>query len=117
MSHDSEQREFTSWWLRILALIIPTVLILGLIGFGMNSCGLFAGTVVERKVYENSYQNSEARRTEIMTMESQLVELDAMLADPTLPDAQRRQIQGQKRAVNVRLETARKKYDQVLLKE
>ena len=113
----SERKEFTSWWVLGLALLIPTVVVLGGVTFTLNSCGSVAGTVVDRKVQENSYQNSEARKTEIMTMEAQLATVEADLANPATPEATRAALRGQRRAINIRLEVARKKYDQVLLKQ
>lgn len=74
-------------------------------------------TIAERKVYENSYQNSEARRTEIMTMEAELESINEQLSSPSLAEETRNQLEGQRRAINTRLKVARKKYDQVLLKE
>lgn len=75
-----------------------------------------AGTVIERKTFENSYQNSAARKSEIAAFEAQLAELDAMLADPALDDSTRRRLQGQRRALNIQLSRAREQLDSAYLK-
>lgn len=87
------------------------------VGFGLHSCATVAGTVVERKTFENSYQKSEAHRTEISMYEAQLAELDAQLSDPNLSSAAKQQLRGQVKAIGIRLKTAQHKYEQVLLKE
>lgn len=85
--------------------------------FGLNACGAVGGSIVERKVNENSYQNSEARKTEIMTYEAQLVELDAQLARTDLTPKARADLESNKAVLKVRLKVAKEKYDQVLLKQ
>lgn len=114
---NDDRAEFTRWWLIGLPLLVLTIVVLGALTFGMQSCGTVAGTVIERKTYENSYQNSEARKTEIMTMEAQLADIDSQLGNPDLDDATRRGLEGQRRAINVRLRVAREKLDKVWLKD
>ena len=58
----------TSWtfW-RFLPIFLVAITILSLVGFGLNSLGLFGKTVVERKVFENSYQRSTALTERLAT--------------------------------------------------
>lgn len=60
---DSEKREFGAWWVWVLALFVLTIVVLA----GLNYAGIFGRTVVERKVFEHSFQYSEARKAEIAT--------------------------------------------------
>ena len=71
---EHEKKYFASWWFWTLALIVISFPIL----FGMRSCGLIGGTIVERKVFENSFQYSEARKAEITVGDKQL---DAIIQD------------------------------------
>lgn len=52
---DFEKKMVLNWFLFGLVLLVLLGLILGV----MNYVGLFAGTVVERKVYETSIQYTE----------------------------------------------------------
>lgn len=97
-------------------LIIAVVALTG-IGFWMNTAGVFGQKVVERKVLENSYQYSEARKTEITTMEAQLAEIDVQLSNPDLDSQTKRNLEAQKSAINVRLKAAREKAEKVLLND
>ena len=115
---DDYERDNTIRWAFVLVpLAALSIAAISVLTFGLGSCGSVAGAVVDRKVHENSYQNSEARRTEIMTIEAQLAELNGQLGASDLDANTRRGLEGQARALNIRLRTARAKYDQVLLKE
>jgi len=113
MSYRNEMNQVakeTSWtfW-RFLPIFLIAVVILSAIGFGLNSLGLFGRTVVERKVFENSFQYTEARKTEIATYEAQLAEIDGKLANPNLDVDTRANLEAQKSALNIQLATARRK--------
>lgn len=100
-------------WALVLAAGLT---LLGFVGWGMHTAGLFGETVIERKVFENSYQYSEARKTEIATLEAQLVEIDGQLADPDLDASAKRSLESQKSVIKVRLNAAKSKNENVLLK-
>lgn len=100
-----ERREFGKWWMWVLGLVVLSGLILTLLGYA----GVFTQTVVERKVFEESFQYSEARKSEIATYEAQLAEINSQLADPALDENTRRSLTAQKSAISVRLNTAKAK--------
>ena len=109
MSYEQEIEE-ASFWARFgLKWVLIFMVAIGGLAFVMNAAGLIGGKAVEREVLENSYQYTEARKTEIMTMEAQLAEIDAQLADPNLPDSTKRNLKGQRSAIEVRLRVAREK--------
>lgn len=114
---DSERQEATKW----VAWSIPVILLFGIIGttcaFATDACGQMGGTILERKVMENSFQNSEARKTEIMTWEAQKAQLEVQLTDPTLSESRKAAIRGQLAAIDIQLKVAREKSDQILLKQ
>ena len=101
----SERREFGTWWMWVLGLIIISVIILT----GLNYAGIFTRTIVEREVFEESYQYREARKSEIATYEAQLAEINSQLADPNLDESTQQSLKSQKSAIPVRLATAKSK--------
>lgn len=94
---------------RFLPLFVGVVLILGGLGFAVNSLGLFGRTVVERKVFENSFQRSEALKSQIATDEATLAEISVKLSNPNLDPNTRTNLEAQAAAARVRLQTARSK--------
>jgi len=73
---DKEKKDIGKWWIWVLFLIIITVISLFVLGY----FGVIGRTIVERKVFENSFQYSEARKIEIATFEAQLVEIERKLS-------------------------------------
>lgn len=100
----------TRWtFFKFLPLFLIGVLTLTLLGFGLNSLGLFGRTVVERKVFENSYQRSEALKSQIATDEATLAEIQAKLLNPNLDESTRYNLEAQAAAARIRIHTARNK--------
>lgn len=98
-----EKAEFGGWWIFILGLVIVSVVILGALGYA----GKFTGTVVERKVFEQSYQRSESYKERIATLEASLVELRAREQQPNLSDNTKAEIATQISAITAQLNAAR----------
>jgi hypothetical protein len=103
-------RKDASWtfW-RFLPLCLIIIVVLFLIGFGLHSAGLFGKTVVERKVFENSYQRSESLKSQIATDEAVLIEIKRELSNPNLDANTRYNLEAQASAARIRIETARRK--------
>jgi hypothetical protein len=97
--------EFGRWWMYVLVLVI----VAGIIGTMLSYVGVFGKTMVERKVFENSFQYSEARKSEIAAYEAQLAEIDSQIANPTLNESTRQSLKATKAAITVRLRVARTK--------
>ncbi|MFH0857201.1 MAG: hypothetical protein V1848_00445 [Candidatus Magasanikbacteria bacterium] len=97
--------EFRRWWFYIIGLIVIATVVFGVIRY----VGVFTSTVVEREVFENSYQYSEARKAEIVTYEAQLAELRSQLSNPNMNDGDRANIEAQISAINVRLNVAKRR--------
>lgn len=75
---------------------------LSLLGYA----GLFTGTVVERKVFENSYQYSESRKSENAIYRAQLAEIERKLMSSTLDESTRTNFEAQASAIRIRLAAA-----------
>ncbi len=102
----AKDSSWTFW--RFLPLLIIIVFVLGVVGFGLNSAGLLGGTVVERKVFENSYQRSESIKARIATDEAALVEIEGLLKNPKLEESTRYNLKAQAAAARSRINTARR---------
>jgi len=98
---------WTVW--KLAPLVVLIIALLSIVGFGLKSLGLFGSTVVERVVFENSYQRSEAIKSQIATDEAVLAEIQHQLATPGLDEDTRNSLEAQAAAARVRMATARGK--------
>jgi hypothetical protein len=71
----------TSWtfW-KILPLFIVMLVVLSGIGFALNSAGLIGSTVVERVVFEQSFQYKTGMAQRGAILEANIAEIDMLLA-------------------------------------
>lgn len=97
---------WTFW--KAFPLVMLAVLVLSGVGFGLQSLGLFGRTVVERKVFEQSYQKQAAMKSQIATDEAVLAEIDRKLLNPSLDADTRHGLEAQASACRIRIATARK---------
>lgn len=97
------EAKWTAW--KFLPTIIIISLLLGAIGFGTRSLGLWGGTIVERKIFENSYQRSEALRSEIAQQKATIAILEGQLNGASAEESEI--IQSQLNAARIRLATVR----------
>lgn len=77
-----EKKIITSWWFYFLGLILITIIV----GSFMKYFGMIGKTVVERVVFENSYQRSETMKSREMGYLVQLSQVNSMLATETDPE-------------------------------
>lgn len=96
-----EFSETTKVFLFILALIV----VASVVFFGLRMAGVFG----ERVVFENSFQYSEARKSEIATYEAQMAEIERKLTNTNLDESTRRNLEAQMSALRIRLQAARSK--------
>jgi hypothetical protein len=102
MSLDPEKKEFGAWWMWVLGLTVITVIALA----GLNAAGMLGRTVVEREVFENSYQYTAAQKQKIATIEAQIAEVQQRLTSPDLDPAVRSDLEAQAAGLRVQLHTA-----------
>lgn len=100
----AKESSWTFW--RFLPIFIIVVVVLSLLGFGLNALGLFGKTVVERKVFENSYQRSSSIAAQIATDEAVLAEIERKLTNPSLDANTRINLEAQASAARIRIATA-----------
>ena len=104
--HVIREGHWTFW--KAVPLVMLAVIALSAVGFGLQSLGLFGRTVVERKVFEQSYQKQAAVRSQIATDEAVLAEIDRKLLNPDLDAGTRHSLEAQASACRIRIATARK---------
>jgi hypothetical protein len=100
-------REARWTFLRFLPLFLLVVVILGGLGFGARSLGLFGRTVVERKVFEHSYQRQASLDARIANDQAVLTEIERKLSSLNLDANTRVNLEAQASAARVRIATAR----------
>lgn len=72
---DEEKKEFGKWWMFLILLFVAVVIVFTILGY----VGKIGGTIVERKVFENSYQRSESLKSRDNAWQAQLAQINARL--------------------------------------
>ena len=106
---DEVARESAWTFKRFLPLFLIVVIVLSIVGFGLRSMGVFGKTVVERKVFEQSYQRSEALKSQIATDEATLAEIERKLLNTNLDENTRHNLEAQASAARIRINTTKAK--------
>jgi hypothetical protein len=101
---EQEKKYFAGWWFWVLLLIIVSAIIFA----GLNYAGIIGRTVVERKVFEQSYQRSEALKSQIATYEAQIVEIQLQLSRGDLDSSTQANLNAQLSSIRVMLNSARR---------
>lgn len=94
---DPEKKYFTCWWFWVLLLVIITTIILSVLSY----FGMIGQTIVERKVFEQSYQKKEADKDALATYDAQISILRRRLRSQDITEDQRAEIQAQIDALNI----------------
>ena len=102
---DQEKRAMGGWWMWILGLVIVTVVVFA----ALNYAGIIGKTIVERKVFENSYQYSAGQKQKIAIYEAQLAELKGRLASPDLDSGTRANIKAQASQIRIQLAATKRR--------
>lgn len=102
---DEEKKDIGKWWMWFLFLCVVS----GIIITGLNYAGYLTSTLVERKVFEHSYQRSEALKSQIAVDESTIAEIQQKLLNPDLDKGTKFNLKAQISAARIRISTARRK--------
>lgn len=100
---DRDKRAFGGWWLWVLALSALSAIALTALSYA----GLFGRTVIERKIFENSYQYQQGNKERSAIMEAQLAEIRGKLSAPGLDATTRANLEAQASATRIQLNAAR----------
>ena len=103
----ARESHWTFW--RFIPLFLAVVIILSGVGFALHSAGVFGEPVVERKVFEQSYQRREALKSQIANDEAVLAEIERKLQNTKLDEDTRHNLEAQASAARIRIKTAKEK--------
>lgn len=81
---------------KVLLWTVIFLVVLTVVGFGLNAAGLVGGTIVDRRVVEESRQYATTNTDAFYKTLAAVKELDVQLADPDTSDAVRAGILEQK---------------------
>lgn len=95
---------WTFW--RVLGFVIIAIIVLGGVVFALNSFGLLGRTVVEREVFERSYQRQASLKSRIATDKALLAEIEQKLRNPKLDEETRHNLKAQAAAARIRIQSA-----------
>ena len=70
-----EKKAITSWWIYFVILLVATSVVLTTLKY----FGLVGSTIVERKVFENSYQKQAGDKARLATYKAQLAAINSKL--------------------------------------
>jgi len=101
MGIDSDKKALGAWWVWILFLMVVSIAVLGFTG----TIGKWAGTFAERKIYEESYQRSEAFKARIATYKAQMAMIKSKLMTVS-DDELRNQLEAQYDMLQVQIASA-----------
>jgi len=104
-----EEKEAKRIFWKIFMMIVVAVVVLSVLSFAIKSLFFVGETVVERKVFENSYQRQESLKSEIAINEAALIEINGKLSNPNLDADTRFNLEAQASAARVRIATAQRK--------
>ncbi len=98
----SEKKSMAGWWTFFLVLLVVSMAVLGATG----ALGRIVNVVVEREVFERSFQYQESKSEQIATYQAQMAELESKLADSNLSDSAKSDIRAQLAAIRIQLNSA-----------
>jgi len=103
MTIDVEKKEFAGWWMWILMLVVTS----GIIFTTLNYFGIIGKTVVERAVFEQSYQKKAGDKQKIAIFKAQLAEITRKLSNPELNNVTRSNLEASASSIRIQLNAAR----------
>jgi hypothetical protein len=101
----AKDAHWTFW--KFFPVLLVTTVVLSAVGFGLNSLGLFGRTVVEREVFEHSYQRQAGLEAEIATYNATLVEIESKIANLNLDANTRSNLEAQASAIRIKVAAAK----------
>jgi len=93
----------------IILMLFAIILFVSFGGFVLKSFFLVGDTMVERKVFEHSYQRQESIKSEIAVNEASLDEINHQLSNPNLDVNVRNSLEAQAAAIRVRVNAAKRR--------
>jgi hypothetical protein len=102
---EREKKYFGGWFIWLLFFTVLGCIVLG----SLSYMGLIGHTVVERIVFENSFQYKEARNNEFIIFKAQLVEIEHKLAGSNINTLTRANLEAQAAGIRIQMSTIQTK--------
>lgn len=96
---DNYKKEFSRWFMLVIGLLIISTIIFT----GLNYLGILGNTVVERKVFENSYQYSAGQKDKEAMLQSQKAMIQSKLRSTVIKEEEKAILQSQLDGIEVQL--------------
>jgi len=100
---DEYKKEFAGWWLWVLLLFVISIPVF----WGLSAAGLFGGTVLERVIFEQSYQKKAGDKTKLRIFEAQKFSIQRRLRTPNLTAEQITDLEAQLSAIEIQISTVK----------
>ena len=94
-----EMKEMSLWFIFGIGLIAIAIIVFSIMGY----MGRYTKTVVERKVFEQSYQKQSADKNREKNYRAQLAKINVMLNDPNISEDRKNNLLAQKAMIEVQL--------------
>jgi len=94
---EKEKKYFGGWWVWVVFLLLCTAVVF----VGISYFGIIGKTVIERKVFEQSYQKKAADSDALSIYDAQIAVLQRRLNNSSLTTGERAEIQGQIDSITV----------------
>jgi biopolymer transport protein ExbB/TolQ len=94
-----EKREFAGWWMWILLLLVISAIVFT----GLRYVGLVGQTMIERKVFEESYQRSAGDEAKLNTFRASMAEIESQLRRDDLSASTRADYEAQLAAIRIQI--------------
>lgn len=106
MTKFKEEKKDISSWMRYGLMWFIVIMA---ICFALNAMGILGTTIWKRKVFVESHQYQESRKTEVGTYNATLAEIERQLQNPELTEKERADLEGQAASTRIMLNVARSK--------
>lgn len=98
------------FWTALPAILVVLLVVSG-ISWIMKGTTKIGDTIVERKIFENSYQRSESLKSKIAVQEAQLAEIEYKLRNLSIMSPEdKRNLEAQASAIRIRINAARAQF-------
>ena len=98
---DKEKSEFGRWWVWVLLLIVISLIVLSLLRAG----GLIGQTVLERVVFEQSFQKQAGDNAKLSVFKAQEASIQVQLRRSDLSQSQRADFEAQLAAIRIQIQS------------
>lgn len=97
----SEKTQFAGWWLWVLLLLAISAIAFT----GLSYFGVVGRTIIEREVFEQSYQRQAGDAAKLATFRAQAASIRTQLNRSDLSASQRADFEAQMSAINIQIST------------